>query len=128
MIEPIVDFQLRRVPTSPRHFEHYPIGNGMVMSIQASEDSYCSPKITVSSSDEYTEFEVALFFLGKWYHPHTNDKLCDRPWAAYWPKSDDVGSYVPREEVVNMINDLREYFKATTAGKQTGETHDDQGK
>ena len=119
MTGPIVEFRLQRVENRPDRFNYYPIGNGMVASIQAGHANYCHPRITDPSSDAYTEFEVALFFLNEWYHPHTNEKLCDRKWASHWSPNDQVGAYVPRVEVINMINDLRDYFKVTHAGKET---------
>lgn len=106
------DFQLKRTE-SGRHFEHIDIGCGMHVSIQAGEGSYSTPRITYPSSDEYSEFEVALFFLNDWYHPLVNETFSKRQWASYWSPDDQVGAYMPRAEVVNMINDLRNYFLAS---------------
>lgn len=113
MIEPITEFRLERVKERPDQFKHYTIGNGMVASIQAGHANYCSPRITDPSSDVYTEFEVALFFLNDWYHPLVNETFSKRQWASYWSPEGEVGAYIPRAEVVNMINDLRNYFLAS---------------
>ena len=104
------DFQLKRTE-SGRHFEHIDIGCGMHVSIQAGEGAYSTPRITHPSSDEYSEFEVALMLFDQFYHPHINPDFAERSWASYWSQYDEVASYMPRAEVGLMLSDLRRLWK-----------------
>jgi hypothetical protein len=100
-------FTLERVPGSETHFMPIDIGNGMKASIQASHYHYCSPRMNLHSSDEYETFEVALLYNDKWFHPEKDERFSNCTWAEYWNEYDDVAAGVPREEIVQMISDLR---------------------
>ena len=101
------DFVLSRVPGSATHFQQLYIGD-LRVSIQASEFHYCSPRQNLASSDQYQEFEVALFFSkGDWFHPEKDPRFCKSPWAKNWSEYDDVAPNVSRQDVADMLRDLR---------------------
>lgn len=82
----------------------------MEASIQAGEGNYSTPKKNYTSSDQYETFEVALFLFGEFYHPHYNENFINKSWAKHWSEYDEIGAYVPREEVKAMLSDLRKYW------------------
>lgn len=102
-------FKLKRSNNSAEHFEPLTLGE-IKVSIQASQFHYCTPRRTLSSSDSYTTFEVALMKNGDWYHPEKDDKFANTSWAKYWSEHDDVAATVPREEVAKMLTDLNSTF------------------
>jgi len=105
----IIQFNLSRSPGSYNHFLPLEIGD-LTVSIQASSMHYCSPQMNFSSSDHYSEFEVAIFHGDDWFHPERDPRFADTSWAKYWSESDNVAGFVPREEVAQMIYDLNIAF------------------
>lgn len=105
------DFVLERMSGDGTHFRHIEFGD-MHLSIQASQFHYCSPRLTLASSDQYQSFEVALILKGDWFHPEKDERFANTTWAEYWSKYDDVASHVPRGEVAKMISDLGKVFSS----------------
>ena len=101
-----MSFILERVPGSVTHFQQIEFGD-MKLSIQASQFHYCSPRLTLASSDEYESFEVALILQDEWFHPEKDSRFANTTWAGYWSEYDDVAVGVPRDEIAKMISDLR---------------------
>lgn len=100
--------KLNRRDDSPAHFAPVQIGPFEV-SIQAGAGMYSSPRVTLSSSEGYTAFEVAIFDTEGWVQPRTDPRFAGRAWVHHFEEegSCPVAGYVPREEVEQIIADLR---------------------
>lgn len=94
---------------SETHFKPIDLGD-MQVSIQASEFHYSSPRQTLPSSDDYTQFEVALFLKGEWFHPELDVRFFQCNWANHWSGADDVAAGVPRADIEQMLTDLSHTF------------------
>lgn len=77
------------------------------VSIQASENHYCTPRENYASADPYTSFEVAIFRNDWFVLPQEDARFKGREWAHKWTAQHEVGSRVSREEVVQLLADLR---------------------
>lgn len=104
-------FTLVRVSGS--HFSPIIMGD-MTVSIQASAYHYCIPRVTLSSSDEYEAFEVALLWKDDWFHPEADARFSNCAWARYWSSSDDVAACVSRADIELMLEDLRKVFSESS--------------
>jgi hypothetical protein len=102
-----MSFVLER--SSEAHFNPIDLGR-MKVSIQASQFHYSSPRQTLPSSDDYKEFEVALFLNGECFHPKMDDVFCQCDWSNHWSDSDNVAAGVPRADIEQMLTDLRTAF------------------
>lgn len=78
------------------------------VSIQASEIHYCTPKINSPNFDDYQEFEVALMKNKDFIDPKQT-KHAHKSWAKYW-NGDEVAGYMPKQEVIKMLQDLQYMF------------------
>lgn len=102
-----MSFTLVRHSNSKSHFQHFEIGE-FTVSVQASENHYCAPRFTFSSSDNYDSFEVAVWTRNTtWFRPMSDPRFASAAWARYWDTDGDVAMYVPRKEVEAMLEDLR---------------------
>lgn len=78
------------------------------VSIQASEEHYCLPRENYESADSYVAFEVAIFRDDRFFIPLDDARFKGREWAHKWSANVEVGAHVSREEVAQLIADLRE--------------------
>lgn len=94
-----------------RLFKGIDIGR-FTISIQASQNHYCTPRHTLNDIYKYEDMEIAIFEKDKWIQPHTDirfknfnrlDELLDR----YEEGNIAVGGYVP----VNLIQDLCNFLE-----------------
>lgn len=107
------DFTLSRRPANYMggiNFIPIVIGD-LTISIQASENHYCHPKINSNCSDIYEKFEVALLLNKEWFHPESDSRFKNCDWTKHWSEYDDVAGYVPREDVAQMLEDLKRAFE-----------------
>lgn len=99
-------FKLERIPETP-FFNHLPVKD-LLVSIQASENHYCSPKLTLDDYHCYSEFEVALIKDDEFFHPLKSGEHSNTTWAKCWNPEDDVAAYMPKDEIENMLADLEQ--------------------
>ena len=70
--------------------------NGAEVSIQASKDHYCTPKRNLSSPDEFSSFEIAIW-----------DAQGNFATKNFFPKHDeDIKGWVSRKEITEIIEKL----------------------
>ncbi len=80
------------------------------MSIQASENHYCTPRKTIDLKG-YTEMEIAIFDNNDWANPHEDDRFkdfsrLDELLERFQEGEIAVGAYL----AVDLIQDLYEYL------------------
>ena len=103
-----MDFMLERDNTI--YFKPIEVGEGISVSIQASQYHYCSPRLTYSNSDLYQHFEVALLVDGAWLNPSNHPKLKTLSWAKYWDGGSAIVNDMPRDIVTQILQDLSAKF------------------
>ena len=70
--------------------------NGTEISVQASKDHYCTPKRNLSSPDEFSSFEIAIW-----------DAQGNFATKNFFPKHDeDIKGWVSRKEITEIIEKL----------------------
>lgn len=96
------------------------INNEFLLSVVYGRFFYSSPRIDVDNPKEYTAVEVALLFHcnGELFHcngekisglinPRNVAGIKHRDWIKFFENDDNsVASYVPVEQVVEMVNDI----------------------
>jgi hypothetical protein len=74
--------------------------NGFVLSVQASESCYCSPRENYPSQEMYDTFEIAIWKSGG-----------SRKWSTkqFVNVNDDVAAYLSRTDITEIIQKLENY-------------------
>jgi hypothetical protein len=93
---------------------HFACHEGLSLSVQASEGSYCEPQRNLQECEDptiYTHFEVALFYNGDFYNPAkqallVNGELLPEEIRSCWSKSDDVVGWMSQEKVQEIFDIL----------------------
>jgi hypothetical protein len=98
-------FKLNRRANSTEHFEPIHIGT-FTVSIQAGARLHSFPRIDLPSSDDYTQFEVAIYDAEGEVQPLTDPRFSERGWVHYFEKEVPWAEYVPREVVEQILADL----------------------
>jgi hypothetical protein len=97
--------ELERLSESPNHFAAIQIGH-YVLSIQASEGHYCTPRQTLPKGTDYLSFELAIINARTHEFMHPNQSSVLRkllPDEASRP----VMGWVNYETIQNLINELK---------------------
>ena len=82
-------------------FERIDCGNGVAISVQGNSTSYCAPRVTLDSLNDYTELEMACFVSGRWAVPAEFVELFEE---GQFP----VAGYVPHATVCEIVKLAKE--------------------
>jgi hypothetical protein len=92
-------------------FNHIKIGNNFAISIQASQNSYCSPRDNFEFASDYDNFEIALLKSSsiKWkiFQPRDYFPVEKFNWVELFDEGDfAVAGWIPISQIEKIIEDL----------------------
>jgi len=100
---------LKRYKDNRAHYQSVKLNDKYIISIQASQEHYSTPRETLDSPNDYKNFEVAFRNEknGPLKNPLSMPEFKDKSWAQYFKYDFTVGAFMPRKEVEKMIIDLQ---------------------
>jgi hypothetical protein len=92
-------------------FNHIKVGNNFAISIQANENSYCSPRDNFEFASDYDNFEIALFKSSgiKWeiFQPRDYFPAERFDWVELFEEGDcSVAGWVTPSKIEKIIIDM----------------------
>jgi len=98
--------ELERIAGNPGHFTAIEIGH-YVLSIQASEGHYCTPRQTLPKATDYLSFELAIINKHSREFMHPNQSSVLREILKEESITHRIMGWVSYETIQHLIDELR---------------------